>query len=433
MTALALLPLIVVINATSGLYNRDELLLRKSTLDEAPAVFQAATLTTVVAFLLESARARHADGRASLRIHLARSLSLIVIACRVAARAIARHATAPERCLLVGDAAVADAAPSQARREPEREGDAASGGSRWTRARTPTVARVLGTPEELAARRRRARRPPRDRRGRRGRAPARARVDPEREGAGRPGQRAAADVRGGRVVGRLRLPRRPHDPRRPPLRACRRRRAASSARSTSSARRWASCCSRRSCWRSPWWSSSPPGGRSSSARRASGATATPSRCSSTARCTTAPTPGRPSCVAQRGRRPVQDRRRSAHHAGRAVCSADVARRAPAALQRPSRSDEPRRPSPARARRGPAHPGLVPAAPLADARDDRRLAGLRRRSHPAARDGRPSTTSTSRTGRCGPTSRSCCAPIPCVVGAARPVTPPTAARCGARRE
>ena len=46
---------IVVINTTSGLYNRDELLLRKSTLDEAPAVFQAATLTTVVAFLLESA------------------------------------------------------------------------------------------------------------------------------------------------------------------------------------------------------------------------------------------------------------------------------------------------------------------------------------------------------------------------------------------
>jgi hypothetical protein len=31
---LALLPLIVVINATSDLYNRDELLLRKSTLDE---------------------------------------------------------------------------------------------------------------------------------------------------------------------------------------------------------------------------------------------------------------------------------------------------------------------------------------------------------------------------------------------------------------
>jgi hypothetical protein len=53
--ALALLPVIVVINATSGLYNRDELLLRKSTLDEAPDYFQATTLTTVVDYLLDSA------------------------------------------------------------------------------------------------------------------------------------------------------------------------------------------------------------------------------------------------------------------------------------------------------------------------------------------------------------------------------------------
>ncbi|MGZ4178091.1 MAG: hypothetical protein ACXVUX_17915, partial [Solirubrobacteraceae bacterium] len=56
--AFALLPLIVVINTTTGLYRRDELLLRKSTLDEAPALFHAATLTTVVAFLLESALLR---------------------------------------------------------------------------------------------------------------------------------------------------------------------------------------------------------------------------------------------------------------------------------------------------------------------------------------------------------------------------------------
>jgi exopolysaccharide biosynthesis polyprenyl glycosylphosphotransferase len=35
------------------------------------------------------------------------SLSIIAVACRVAARAIARHVSAPERCLLVGEAAVA--------------------------------------------------------------------------------------------------------------------------------------------------------------------------------------------------------------------------------------------------------------------------------------------------------------------------------------
>jgi exopolysaccharide biosynthesis polyprenyl glycosylphosphotransferase len=106
-TALALLPLIVVINGTSGLYRRDELLLRKSTLDEVPAVFQAATLTTVVAFLLESAWLETPMG-ARLFAFTWLSLSVIAMACRVAARAIARHLTPPERCLLIGGAAVGE-------------------------------------------------------------------------------------------------------------------------------------------------------------------------------------------------------------------------------------------------------------------------------------------------------------------------------------
>jgi exopolysaccharide biosynthesis polyprenyl glycosylphosphotransferase len=104
-TALALLPLSVVINATSGLYNRDELLLRKSTLDEAPAVFQAATLTTVVAYLLDSALLDTPIG-ARLFGFMWLCLAGTVITCRVAARAAARQMTAPERCLLIGDAAV---------------------------------------------------------------------------------------------------------------------------------------------------------------------------------------------------------------------------------------------------------------------------------------------------------------------------------------
>jgi exopolysaccharide biosynthesis polyprenyl glycosylphosphotransferase len=106
-TALALLPLILVINASSGLYRRDELLLRKSTLDEIPAVFQAATLTTVVAFLLESAVLETPMG-ARLFAFTWLSLSVIAVSCRVAARAIARHVTPPERCLLIGEAAVGE-------------------------------------------------------------------------------------------------------------------------------------------------------------------------------------------------------------------------------------------------------------------------------------------------------------------------------------
>jgi exopolysaccharide biosynthesis polyprenyl glycosylphosphotransferase len=107
LTGLVLLPLIVTINAASGLYTRDELLLRKNTLDEAPALFQAATVTTVVAFLLESAVLHTPIGARPFALTWL-GLSVIVISCRVVARAIARGVTAPERCLLVGDAEVAD-------------------------------------------------------------------------------------------------------------------------------------------------------------------------------------------------------------------------------------------------------------------------------------------------------------------------------------
>ena len=107
LTGLVLLPLMVTINAASGLYKRDELLLRKTTLDEGPALFQAATVTTVVAFLLESAVLNTPIGARPFALTWL-GLSVIVISCRVIARAVARGVTAPERCLVVGDAEVAD-------------------------------------------------------------------------------------------------------------------------------------------------------------------------------------------------------------------------------------------------------------------------------------------------------------------------------------
>jgi exopolysaccharide biosynthesis polyprenyl glycosylphosphotransferase len=147
-TALALLPLIVVINATSGLYNRDELVLRKSTLDEAPALFQAATLTTVVAFLLESALLTTPMG-ARLFAFTWLCLAFLALACRVGARGIARHLTAPERCLLVGDAAVAARLEAKLAASPNVK---ATFVGRVPLDANPEsiVARVLGTPEDLA-------------------------------------------------------------------------------------------------------------------------------------------------------------------------------------------------------------------------------------------------------------------------------------------
>src|SRR5271169_3248882 len=49
--ALAALPIVVVCAKLLGLYDRDEALIRKTTLDEAPKLFQLATLVALVAWL----------------------------------------------------------------------------------------------------------------------------------------------------------------------------------------------------------------------------------------------------------------------------------------------------------------------------------------------------------------------------------------------
>jgi exopolysaccharide biosynthesis polyprenyl glycosylphosphotransferase len=147
LTALALLPLIVLINATLGLYKRDELLLRKSTLDEAPALFQAATLTTVVAFLLESAVLSTPMGARLFAVTWL-GLSVMTIACRVAARSIARAVTPPERCLLVGDAAVATRLESKLSASPNVKATFVGRISHDAKPNSADAG-VLGTPDEL--------------------------------------------------------------------------------------------------------------------------------------------------------------------------------------------------------------------------------------------------------------------------------------------
>jgi exopolysaccharide biosynthesis polyprenyl glycosylphosphotransferase len=97
------LPLVLVASKLSGLYDRDELLVRKTTIEEAPRLFQLATLYTLVVWMfddvvvggqLESAQA----------LVLWLSLWIFGVLFRRGARALACHASAPERLLLVGDA-----------------------------------------------------------------------------------------------------------------------------------------------------------------------------------------------------------------------------------------------------------------------------------------------------------------------------------------
>jgi exopolysaccharide biosynthesis polyprenyl glycosylphosphotransferase len=85
-----------------GLYDRDELLLRKTTLDEAPKLFQLATLFTLAAWLAGRLIVDSPVNRREV-LFLWLALTIALILARSAARALALGLSAAERCLLIGD------------------------------------------------------------------------------------------------------------------------------------------------------------------------------------------------------------------------------------------------------------------------------------------------------------------------------------------
>jgi exopolysaccharide biosynthesis polyprenyl glycosylphosphotransferase len=93
------IPAVVLLVQLHGLYERDELVLRKSTLDEAPQLLQAATLATLGLWLLDPAHAR----RGAVVVFAVTLLAGTLLA-RLAARRAAAALIAPERCLFIGDA-----------------------------------------------------------------------------------------------------------------------------------------------------------------------------------------------------------------------------------------------------------------------------------------------------------------------------------------
>ncbi len=101
------LPLIVVVNKVCGLYERDELVLKKSTLDEVPMLLQIAGLFALIVWLIHDGL-----GTASLE---ARDVMLIwastfggLVLGRSLARTAAGRASSIERCLVVGDEGAID-------------------------------------------------------------------------------------------------------------------------------------------------------------------------------------------------------------------------------------------------------------------------------------------------------------------------------------
>ncbi len=95
-------PLLLVVAKLLGLYDRDETLLRKTTLDEAPKLFQLATLSTLVALLAgRLVVAGTLDRKEALFMWLA--LGALLVLCRATARGIALRLGPAERCLFIGD------------------------------------------------------------------------------------------------------------------------------------------------------------------------------------------------------------------------------------------------------------------------------------------------------------------------------------------
>lgn len=104
--ALAVPPAFIAVVKAMGLYDRDEHLLHKSTLDEVPALFGISTLAVLLVWL---SNGLIVDGELTRPQVLAAWLGLfaMLVCLRPLARTIAQRLAPTERCLLIGDASAA--------------------------------------------------------------------------------------------------------------------------------------------------------------------------------------------------------------------------------------------------------------------------------------------------------------------------------------
>ena len=98
------MPVVVLVAKIGGLYERDELVLKKTTLDEAPALLQIAGLFALIAFLGQN---RFVGAEMTPRIVAELWLATfgMLFLGRLAARLWAARVASVERCLVVGDPA----------------------------------------------------------------------------------------------------------------------------------------------------------------------------------------------------------------------------------------------------------------------------------------------------------------------------------------
>jgi exopolysaccharide biosynthesis polyprenyl glycosylphosphotransferase len=102
--ALALVPLLLLCAKTMSLYDRDQVLVCKRTLDEAPGLFHLATLLTFVLWLGQDTFSHGSLGGAGEGALTWAVLFVALVGSRALARRFAQAITPVERCLVVAEA-----------------------------------------------------------------------------------------------------------------------------------------------------------------------------------------------------------------------------------------------------------------------------------------------------------------------------------------
>ena len=105
--ALACIPLLTLVNKALGLYDRDENLLRKTTLDEAPRVLTVASFYAFCIWLAAPLLVHGHLGRGPV-VELAFFSFLTLMVGRTLARTFITSHVEPERCIVIGSAAAAE-------------------------------------------------------------------------------------------------------------------------------------------------------------------------------------------------------------------------------------------------------------------------------------------------------------------------------------
>jgi len=99
--SLLVVPIVIVASKLMGLYDRDELVIKRTTLEDSAALFHLATIFTLITWLLDDVMVDGYLGNQQV-LGLWALLYVMSLAGRTVAREVARRRAPTERCLLVG-------------------------------------------------------------------------------------------------------------------------------------------------------------------------------------------------------------------------------------------------------------------------------------------------------------------------------------------